>query len=89
MADDTDDSQDQHRDMAAPSRDDPVAAEPLPLEDAEKATLMDQARQVIYQTPDVRRDKVASLKEAVEQGTYDIDSRRLANKIIAKLIVDS
>ena len=35
-----------------------------------------------YQTPEVRPEKVEPLKEAVEQGTYEIDARKLAKILI-------
>jgi len=47
-----------------------------------KARLIEKARKVVYQTPEVRPEKVARLKEAIEQGTYKIDSRQLADIIL-------
>ncbi len=44
------------------------------------------AREIIYRTPEVRPEKVARLKEAIEQGVYKIDSGKLADRIIAELI---
>ena len=44
------------------------------------------AREVVYQTPEVRPDKVAILKEAIDQGTYEIDSEKLADLIIEELL---
>ena len=41
-----------------------------------------QAREIVYRTPEVRPEKVAQLKEAIEQGTYQIDSEKLAEIII-------
>jgi len=49
--------------------------------------LIDQVRQIIEATPEVRPEKVGPLKEAVEQGTYEIDARKLANIFIAELIL--
>ena len=43
------------------------------------------AREVVYQTPEVRPDKVARLKEAIDQGTYEIDSAKLAEILIEEL----
>ena len=48
--------------------------------------MIQKAREVVYQTPEVRPEKVAELKEAIEQGTYEIDSEKLADKIIEELL---
>ena len=44
-----------------------------------------QARETVYQTPEIRPEKVARLKEAVEQGTYEIDSEKLAEILAEEL----
>lgn len=51
--------------------------------------LIEQVRQIIAATPEVRPEKVEPLREAVEQGTYEIDARKLANCLITKFILDS
>jgi flagellar biosynthesis anti-sigma factor FlgM len=51
--------------------------------------LIEQVRQIIAATPEVRPEKVEPLREAVAQGTYEIDARKLANCVIAKIILDS
>ena len=43
------------------------------------------AREVVYQTPEVRAAKVARLKEAIDQGTYEIDFEKLADILIEEL----
>jgi flagellar biosynthesis anti-sigma factor FlgM len=50
--------------------------------------LIEQVRQIIATTPEVRPEKVEPLREAVEQGTYEIDARKLANCLITKIILD-
>jgi len=50
--------------------------------------LIEQIRQIIDETPEVRPEKVGPLREAVDQGTYEIDTRELANVLITKLILD-
>jgi len=55
--------------------------------EAGKARLMEQARKVVYQTPEVRPEKVARLKEAIEQGTYEIDSEKLADILIKEWLI--
>jgi flagellar biosynthesis anti-sigma factor FlgM len=52
-------------------------------------TLIEQVRQIIAATPEIRPEKVEPLRKAVEQGTYEIDARKLANCLIAKIILDS
>jgi flagellar biosynthesis anti-sigma factor FlgM len=52
-------------------------------------TLIEQVHQIIAATPEVRPEKVEPLREAVEQGTYEIDARKLANCLITKVILDS
>lgn len=37
---------------------------------------------VIAQTPDVRQDKVQDLKSRIKSGQYNIDSRKVAGKIL-------
>lgn len=67
---------------------------PLPPDSAKSADatgndqLIEQVRQIIAETPEVRPEKVGPLKEAVDQGTYAIDTRKLANALITKLILD-
>ena len=51
--------------------------------------LMEQVRQIIAETPEFRPEKVEPLREAVASGTYEIDARKLANCLIAKIILDS
>jgi flagellar biosynthesis anti-sigma factor FlgM len=51
--------------------------------------LIEQVRQIIAETPEVRPEKVALLREAVASGTYEIDARKLANCLITKIILDS
>jgi flagellar biosynthesis anti-sigma factor FlgM len=55
----------------------------------ENDKLMDQIRQIIADTPEVRPEKVEPLREAVASGTYEIDARKVANSLIAKIILDS
>jgi len=52
-------------------------------------TLIEQVRQIIAETPEVRAEKVEPLLEALASGTYEIDARKLANCLIAKIILDS
>jgi flagellar biosynthesis anti-sigma factor FlgM len=51
--------------------------------------LIEQVHQIVAATPEVRPEKVEPLREAVEQGSYEIDNRKLANCLIIKIILNS
>jgi flagellar biosynthesis anti-sigma factor FlgM len=55
----------------------------------ENDRLIEQARQIVDETPDIRPEKVEPLREAIESGTYEIDARKVANHLITKIILDS
>ncbi|MBI4643636.1 MAG: flagellar biosynthesis anti-sigma factor FlgM [Deltaproteobacteria bacterium] len=55
---------------------------------SQEARLMQKASRVIAETPDVREEKVAPLKEAVDQGSYPVDPQKVANSMIANLIME-
>ncbi len=38
--------------------------------------------------PDVREDKVAQLKEQIENGTYEIDEEKLADKMLRESLLN-
>jgi flagellar biosynthesis anti-sigma factor FlgM len=54
------------------------------LQEDEK--LIEQIRQIIAATPEVRPEKVGPLREAVASGTYEINPRKLANCLLTKII---
>jgi negative regulator of flagellin synthesis FlgM len=51
-----------------------------------QSRLMQKASEVAYQTSEVRPEKVAALQEPVQQGTYEVDSKKVANSLIAGMI---
>jgi flagellar biosynthesis anti-sigma factor FlgM len=51
--------------------------------------LMEQVRQIVAETSEVRPEKVEPLREAVASGTYEIDARKIANRLITKIILES
>ena len=53
----------------------------------ENDKLIEQIRQIIAATPEVRPEKVKPLREAVASETYAIDTRKLANSLIAELLL--
>ena len=49
---------------------------------SQDALLLTEARRTAQNTPDVRADKVATLRQEVADGTYAVDSRRIAQSLI-------
>ncbi len=49
---------------------------------SDDAKMMAQAHGVASETPDVRAEKVAALREQVQNGTYEIDNRKVAEGIL-------
>ncbi len=39
----------------------------------------------IKQTPDIRQEKITSLKQAVDNNAYQVDAKKLAAKILAEI----
>lgn len=42
------------------------------------------AKKAVAEADDVREDKIASLKEALASGTYNLSSQEIAEKIVSK-----
>ena len=55
---------------------------------SQRARLMQKASKVIADTPDVRQDMVDPLKEAVDQGSYPVDPQKVANSMIANMLME-
>jgi negative regulator of flagellin synthesis FlgM len=61
----------------------------------EKVNLSATARDIqklknlINQLPDVRSEKVENLKKQVEQGTYKVDSEKVAGKMVGESLLDN
>ncbi|MBW1990874.1 MAG: flagellar biosynthesis anti-sigma factor FlgM [Deltaproteobacteria bacterium] len=53
-----------------------------------QAKLMHKAAQVVAETPDVRQEKVMALKDSVEQGTYEVDAQKVAEKLILETLIE-
>ena len=61
-------------------------ADTVVLSDTAKA--VQEAKTQLESIPDVREDKVAELKEQVENGTYKVDSEKLAEKMITDSLLN-
>jgi negative regulator of flagellin synthesis FlgM len=53
-----------------------------------RAAEMQKAKQIAQNTPDVREDKIAAIKERIQNGTYQIDSGLIADGLLREAIRD-
>ena len=74
----------QEKDKVEPTSDQPekqqVKADTVELSDMGKR--VQEANKQLENIPDIREDKVAQLKEQVENGTYEIDAEKVADKML-------
>jgi negative regulator of flagellin synthesis FlgM len=54
----------------------------------DRATAQAKALEIARQTPDVREDRVADLKKRIADGTYQIDSGKIADGMLHEAIRD-
>ena len=45
-------------------------------------------QEILQETPEVRREKVDALKRQIEEGTYQVDPQKVADKMMWSLISD-
>jgi negative regulator of flagellin synthesis FlgM len=50
-----------------------------------KAKEINELKRLINDLPDMRSDRVDALKKAIDAGNYNIDSRKIAEKILEEL----
>ena len=50
-----------------------------------KAKELEELKQIIHQMPEIRTDKVEALKKAIQEGTYQVDSLKIAGKILEEI----
>ena len=48
-----------------------------------------KVRDILEQTPEVRADKVQTLKEEIARGEYQVDPHRLADKMMGSLLSET
>ena len=53
-----------------------------------EAKIMQEAIKVLETLPDVREEKVAQIRERIEEGTYQVDGRKVAEKMINESIMN-
>jgi len=52
------------------------------VEISEHAQLMKQASDIAKSAPEIRQDRVNSLKKSIQDGTYQIDSAAVADRLV-------
>ena len=53
-----------------------------------KARAFQEAKKILESLPDVREDKVACIKEQIRNGTYTIDDKKVAAKMIEESVLN-
>jgi negative regulator of flagellin synthesis FlgM len=53
-----------------------------------KAKDIQQIKQIIEETPDVRMDKIQELKQQIETGNYKVDAEKVAEKLVTESLID-
>jgi negative regulator of flagellin synthesis FlgM len=55
---------------------------------SDTAKKVQEAQKQLEAIPDVREDKVAQLKEQIENKTYDMDEEKIARKMISEALLN-
>lgn len=58
------------------------------VELSQNARDLQKAQQALQELPDIRQDKVAALKQQIENGTYDIRADKIAANMIKESLND-
>ena len=56
---------------------------------SDAAQRIQEARKQLDALPDVREDKVAQLKQQIENGTYEIDAEKIADKMLKDSLLNN
>jgi negative regulator of flagellin synthesis FlgM len=64
----------------------PAKADTVVLSDTAKK--VQEAQKQLEAIPDVREDKVAQIKEQIENGTYEMDEEKIADKMIKDMLLN-
>jgi negative regulator of flagellin synthesis FlgM len=53
-----------------------------------KAKHIQQIKQIVDQTPEIREEKVMDLKNQIESGSYTVNSEKIAEKMVGESLID-
>ena len=80
----------QEKNKVDPSKEKPeksaVKADTVVISDAAKR--IQEAKVQLDELPDVREDKVAQLKKQIENGTYEVNAEKTADKLIKEHLIN-
>lgn len=65
-----------------------VQPEPDRLELSIQSREISQLDEMIRSTPDVREERIAEVRQAIENGTYNVKAEKIAEKIIGGNLLD-
>jgi len=74
-----------HR-LSQKDNDKPLSTDKVELSARSKE--MQKIYEVLQTTPELRAEKVASLKKQIKEGTYEVESEAIADKMIKESILD-
>lgn len=80
--------------QAAPARKADVSEESTASSVSARVNLSEESKEalkaaeIVRETPDVRLERVQALKEKIEAGEYQVDSRKVADKMLRDLLSD-
>ena len=56
------------------------------VELSHKASYLNKIREIVQKTPDIRKEKVALLKEKIATGSYNVSSKEIADKMLNEFL---
>jgi negative regulator of flagellin synthesis FlgM len=71
---------------AASSEEGSTSAESAQVNLSQESKVAQKASETIRNTPDVRQEKIQALKEKIEAGEYQIDSDKVADKLLRNIL---
>ena len=76
----------QNQQRKAAGTEEPKARDTLSL--SREARAVKEVRELLQQTPEVREEKVAELKEKISSGEYQVPGEEVAEKMLQRMAVD-
>ena len=53
-----------------------------------KAKEMQEAKRILGSIPDIREEKVAQIRKQIAEGTYQVDSQKIAEKMVTESLIN-